>query len=45
MTEELYNLWYSIDEDAHGLIVSSTEDFTGSTCYSDHISNVDTYDI
>jgi hypothetical protein len=26
MTEELYHLWYSIDEDVHGLIAISTED-------------------
>jgi hypothetical protein len=31
MTEELYHLWYSIDEDAHGWIAFSTEDFTGIT--------------
>jgi hypothetical protein len=43
MTEELYHLWYSIDEDAHGWIAFSTEDFTGSTGCSDFlIPNVDT---
>ena len=26
MTEELYHLWYSIDEDVHELIAFSTED-------------------
>ena len=26
MTVELYHLWYSIDEDAHGWIAFSTED-------------------
>jgi hypothetical protein len=37
MTEELYQLWHSIgvDEDVHGWIVLSTEDFTGSMCYID----------
>ena len=31
MTEELYHLWYSIDEDAHGWIAFSTDDFTSIT--------------
>ena len=34
MTEELYHLWYSLDEDAHGWIVFSTENFTGSMGFS-----------
>ena len=29
-TEELYYLWYSINEDAHGWIAFSPEDFTGN---------------
>ena len=34
---ELYQLWYSIDEDVHGKIVFTTKDFTGSTGRSDFL--------
>ena len=43
MTEGLYNLQNSLDEDAHGMIAFSTENFQADQVVIFFITNVDTW--